>query len=1337
MARWLGRRVGASAVLITSLVAAFAAPATADAALRLQLPNLLGGGVPQSPGPVPPPATLNGFLSQVSGATSALLTNRIGVGTTAETVACPGARNLEEAAQPLPGLSEAAQAARFAACALHFLDFEWRTDYDGPGNPLTDDRIVTTLAVPTPLNLDSDPLPEALGIVLPLGPNQFQLSFSRLDLLGLEGKLPSLAELIVTDPTGNSLPRPKIGVGVDARNGGRFPAYIGLKFTLESYRPPIGFGGPPRFRIDIDTTMPQNDRVAIFGDLFDESPGGAIRDSMIRGEVGMQPVPKRLTARVAMRADNGIDADLQTSHPTNLDVTATVNGDRDTAGARRVQRIGANLYALPQSTTVKFRPIAPSTAPAGATAEQRDKARGGQTVQYTSATPLGGLDASYDDVTRPASGPDIPLIRGRLRVRDLPTQMSVSQLGSFTDFSASGTGIGSIEAEFALNSDLIARRTPRPGVRFVRGTTNAQGKQPLAIAARIDGVRRVAMDNLEGRTVLDVGIKRQPFDVDMTDAPGGMTAEAQIEDLPADAKVQFLPARPATDDGAAAEPEPLRVRYDAGGHAIGRIGYKATFAEAIGGAVNQIEGHLTELPPAIDVTAALEDEIYEFNASKPFGEIEALARNTKAVQANTQPELTAGSTGVSAVVRDNGPLAARARLIGLKNVNADLGEQRYHVEIGAVPFEARALVDEVRDGEVLARELLGTIDQLPASVDVAFKKQDGQQVIIYKGAPGVGKLALELRGDKLYAPQPKVNRVRAAVFGVPEEIALTLGAAGKLEFDAGPGISKIEGLVTSGPDPAFPADRHAAYVETGADIVAKVQLLGFKKFKFDPDPLDVTFETAQSLPLDVDAKLDLDGNGVAEMTGALDIRNVPAAMRAQLEEDGSATYDGSTEIDSIDVTASGLPDVPALPVKLHSVSVGVDSVPRHIEAGYGDEGRIQFRGEDETGALDAVGAVEVGAATASPPALPTGLADSHIAFRHAGQQLAGRVRLAGLREIDVKPSPLDVTLDTDVLQELDVNAASDAGNDGTNEKTLTAQVRSNITRLTLKDELAASGRRIVADTGTPLGSLNVNAKADNLPLGINTVALSLLGLPEVIHVGFPSNTDVIDVDLLRRDGDGNLVKDGNGLDELRLAVNGGTTTTSIVNRHGQTVTGTDGLTVDKQGSNIVKAALVLHGLRGASFGTSPHTQVGLDVAQSQAKPLALDVKLDDKTAVGHIDKLPENLKLELSPVSDVPVRYSADQEISEISVATTFIKDLFPLVRLKLLDLPKQFSICFRSDSTRASCIRDGNRFATRTNRRFSAGYTSSKTATDAATTIDADACFASTAVPATRSRST
>ena len=806
--------------------------------------------------------------------------------------------------------------------------------------------------------------------------------------------------------------------------------------------------------------MTQVERAAIFADVFDEMHVGGIRDSLVRADVGMQPLPERLTARVAMRDDAGVDAELLTSHPTNIDVAATINGDRAADGARRVQRIGANLYALPQSTTVKFRPIAPSAAPAGATAEQRDKARGGQTVEYTSATPLSGLDASYDDVTRPASGPDIPLIRGRLRVRDLPTQMSVSQLGSFTDFGASGTGIGSIEAEFALNGDLVARRTPRPGVRFVRGTTNAQGKQPLAIAARIDGVRRVSMDNLEGRTVLDVGIKRQPFDVDMTDAPGGMTAEAQIEDLPADAKVQFLPARPATDDSPSAAPEPLRVRYDAGGHAIGRIGYKATFAEAIGGAVNQIEGHLTELPPAIDVTAALEDEIYEFNASKPFGEIEALARNTKAVQANTQPELTAGSTGVSAVVRDNGPLAARARLIGLKNVTADLGEQRYHVEIGAVPFEARALVDEVRDGEVLARELLGTIDKLPASVDVAFKKQDGQQVITYKGAPGVGKLALELRGDKLYAPQPKVNRVRAAVFGVPEEITLTLGAAGKLEFDAGPGISKIEGLVTSGPDPAFPADRHAAYVESGENIVAKVQLLGFKRFKFDPDPLDVTFETAQSLPLDVDAKLDLDGNGSAEMTGALDIRNVPATMRAQLEKDGSATYDGSTEIDSIDVTASGLPDVPDLPVKLHSVSVGVDSVPRHIEAGYGDDGRIQFRGEDETGALDGVGAVEVGAATANPPALPTGLADSHIAFRHAGQQLAGRVRLAGLREIDVKPSPLDVTLDTDVLQELDVDAASDAAADGTSEKTLTAQLRSNITRLTLKDD---AGRKRPAD----------------------------------------------------------------------------------------------------------------------------------------------------------------------------------------------------------------------------------------------------------------------------------
>jgi hypothetical protein len=169
------------ACALTTVVAMLAlalATAPSNAALTLKLPGLLGSG-PASPGPVTPATTVTGLLTQTTGALGSLLTNQIGLGTTAETVACPVAKSLAQLPPPgTPGVSESV----FVACVLHFLDFEWRTTHPGPPVPLFDNNIVTTLGVPTPLNLDADPLPEAVGIVLALAPNKFQLSFRRTDL---------------------------------------------------------------------------------------------------------------------------------------------------------------------------------------------------------------------------------------------------------------------------------------------------------------------------------------------------------------------------------------------------------------------------------------------------------------------------------------------------------------------------------------------------------------------------------------------------------------------------------------------------------------------------------------------------------------------------------------------------------------------------------------------------------------------------------------------------------------------------------------------------------------------------------------------------------------------------------------------------------------------------------------------------------------------------------------------------------------------------------------------------------------------------------------------------
>ena len=205
----------------------------------------------------------------------------------------------------------------------------------------------------------------------------------------------------------------------------------------------------------------------------------------------------------------------------------------------------------------------------------------------------------------------------------------------------------------------------------------------------------------------------------------------------------------------------------------------------------------------------------------------------------------------------------------------------------------------------------------------------------------------------------------------------------------------------------------------------KAQLLGFKAFNLDPDPLDVTFETANARPLQADVKLDLDEDETAELAAGLRVNNVPATLEFALGDDGAYEYDASSRIGSIEVGASGLPEFPDVPAKLDTVHALVTGVPAHIDAGYADNGRITFKGTDDAGALDGVGSVEVTAATADAPALPTGLAASHAAFRQVDEKMSARVKVSGLREIDITPTPLDVVVDTDVLAALDLDAKVD------------------------------------------------------------------------------------------------------------------------------------------------------------------------------------------------------------------------------------------------------------------------------------------------------------------------
>jgi hypothetical protein len=1333
---------GRWACALATVVALTCAPA-ASAALSL-LP-LLGG--PSKPGPQPATTTLPQLTSSLVGGVASTLSNRIGLGTLGEMVTCPAGNKLPSITPAQ--LADAAAAARFLACELHVLDFEWRTTHPGRPNVLTGDRIVTTVGVPTPLNMDSDPLPDVLGTVLVLGPTTFQLSFQRING---QGALPGTAQLVLNDPTQGGLPASHIGIGIDSR-GGRMPGYLSLTFTLAQGAPPLTPAGPPRFRVQLSSGQSlnvglpfggsinlsggelQKEHVGVFADLFDESADTLTHDSFARAGVGVAPFPRTLDADIAMADDGGVDATVMTSDTTDLDADAVLNPKPGAGGARHSQRLHALLSGLPKTTRLTYSPIASTTPTPAATAEQRDAARGGQRIAYAASGSLRRLDVRYDDlVTPPGGGTPIPHMRANASIRDIPATLGLVQQGSVIDFQAPGGKLGRADAQFALDRDLITLIEDRPGVRFIHNKAPvAGGAEPLAVAARIDGVRSARIDTIGGRAIADVGIDRQAFDLDLRDDVFGISASATIADLPATAHVEYLPER--TTPNADGPATPLRVRYDAGSDHIGAITFKAAFDKTISDYVDQIEGRITDLPPHVDVTAALEGKQYAFKSTAPFGGIEALARNSAAVAADTRPDaLSDGATGVSAILRDGGPFAAFARILGLKAVTADLGANHYRVEAAPVPLEVKAHVDEVRGAgatrEVLPRTLTAGVSRLPDSIDVRLDDDGaGHKELTYDASSRVDHISAEVTGPKLYAPQEKINKLRAGISDAPSHFTLRFGDDTSASFDAGTEeIGGIDALVSSGPDPTFTPGQHQIYAENGEELAGKIQLYGLKSFAFAPDPVDATLKTSRSLPLRADAKLDLDKDGTAESTADLTISNVPSETHARLTKDGKLTYDADAGVDSIVANAKGLPDFPQLPVKLRTAGVTVTGVPRHLDASYSDGGAMAFHAADGDGHPAAVGGLHVAAATEHPPALPDpGGLPNDIRFRQLGDELAGDVQIAGVRTIEVTPKPIDVVVDSDVLSALGVDAARDEDADGTDEKRIKATLTSDIRHVELHERpLAAGGKRFEVQAGSGQTDLVFDGAYDDLPAGIRTLSGRLVDLPPVARIDLPATGDKVAAKMGSYDAGGTFVPGGAGIGELAVSINGGVAPTAYTNDGGQVVHDVDGVLVHLTPTNdIDQAALTAHGLRGFSFGDTPHKRIGLDVNQAQAKALAFDVHAadGDKSATGFIDKLPENLVLNLSPSDDTPLTYSADTRISELSADTTFAKPDIKRVVARLHDLPKTFALCFRTDGHQASCMRS-NRFSTATDGKLSAAFESDGDGTGARPHLTARACF-------------
>jgi len=497
--------------------------------------------------------------------------------------------------------------------------------------------------------------------------------------------------------------------------------------------------------------------------------------------------------------------------------------------------------------------------------------------------------------------------------------------------------------------------------------------------------------------------------------------------------------------------------------------------------------------------------------------------------------------------------------------------------------------------------------------------------------------------------------------------------------------------------------------------------------------VETTVSATEQTKLDADvvARLvDSAGNGTLEhVTAVVDkvptsttVRYVPASSSK------SVTYDASSAIDDINikadhstVTAGGPPAL-----ALHG-ELDVQHVPQHVDVKFTSAtSELQFHGKNAAGQPDGVGSVTAHINSASPPAMPGGLAASHAVYRQVGSQFVAEAKASGIRTIEARPSPLHAVVDSDVLSALDIDAAIDADSNSNFERSLTASLRSNVTKVTVDNTNDSAGNHITVDTGTPIGSVDVTAHEGTnlLPLGIHDISLSLKDLPEITKVDFPKVGDVVDISLLRR-VDGVPVK-ANGIGLIDLHVNGGSAPTTYTDHQAtpKSFSDTDGVALNMDAlGNITSAGFRLRGLRGFSFGTKPYTQVGIDVNQSQAKPFVIDAHVGTLFAKGVIDKIPANLLVKVTPKADTPIDYAADNPISEIELETNAAAPTLKDAIARVVNVPTWFKVCTTSDGFTASCMRRGNRFDGDQDKKFSFAYESGADATSTPS-VHADLCF-------------
>jgi hypothetical protein len=535
------------------------------------------------------------------------------------------------------------------------LQFSFHTELERNGVVVVRDT-PALLNVPTPLNVDNDPLAELVGTIRILSLDELTVSINRLPFV--TERIPASVEAIVADPSGGGLPRDFIAYGYDTK-GSNAPGQWRTDLILRDV-----FGNPNPVRVGINFVGHNfYGPVAVIGELFDRTPSGHRTDRM-RGRLRFAPVPTGVLIDLAL-GDPRIEVDIQSTIATRVDALASLaEGDDE-------KRLEATINRLPRRTHVTY-----------------DEPNGLPRVDYDANAGIDAVDAKYTDRQ---GAPDFVTVEQSVEfnVRQVPQGFTAQQTSAAGGkLETRGGPIGSIDGAIGIGGPPI---TETEGGHYLK---LVQDVGYDSIAFRLLGLEFAQFDG---------GV---PITLDATLQPGPFRANINTIDLDGHAEIRNLPH----NIGLLIDANDPRVIYDGNGATIDEMSVELDSAPPLFGRVHRLEASVDDLPSPVQLDIEQQNGGVQFTSDNPIGKVVALATS------GPGEELPAGQQGI--IFRDQEEkFLIFGRLFGLREVSFEPDPLAAKIRVGAgMPFTADATIQQPGDD----LEVSALIQNLPRLIQFAL-----------------------------------------------------------------------------------------------------------------------------------------------------------------------------------------------------------------------------------------------------------------------------------------------------------------------------------------------------------------------------------------------------------------------------------------------------------------------------------------------------------------------------------------------------------------------------------------------------------------------------------------